>query len=445
MSFLKRHTLTIIIGAILLWLPISSADGSFTNPIDALFTATTSICVTGLVTVPTWAHWSLFGEIVIVLLIQIGGLGVITFTTIVLMILRRRITMKERLLIQDAYNLDTLKGLVRLTLKILKGTFILEGIGALLFSIVFIRDYGFWEGIWKSIFNSISAFCNAGMDLIGDNSLSPYAANPIINFTTMSLIVLGGIGFPVWWDILHMAKSSREQNISLRSSIHRLNLHTKVVIMMTLVLILGGMLVIFIFEYSNEATIGNFPLPEKLMASLFQSVTTRTAGFFTIPQDALREPTAFISILLMFVGGSPSGTAGGIKTVTLALIILAVISIVKGKNDTEAFGRKIPENTVKKGMAVLTLNTSVLIISVIGLSFVEAAVPFLDVLYETTSALGTVGLTRNLTPFLSLAGKLIIIVTMYIGRVGPISMALFFNSRKHLNVRKLPEENVRVG
>lgn len=436
----------IIIGTLLLCLPISSQSRTWTPLIDSAFTATTSICVTGLVTVTTVEHWSFFGQAVILFLIQFGGLGVVTFTTTMLLILRKRITLTERMLIQDAYNLDTLRGLVRLTKRIVKVTLIIEGIGAVLLSLVFIPDYGFFSGVWKSVFTSISAMCNAGIDLIGAYSLTPYQSNVIINFTVMALIILGGIGFPVWWDVAGQIKEKfkKKAKYPLRKFFSKLALHSKLVICTTLILIFGGMFFILILEYNNKATIGSMPFWEKVMASLFQSVTTRTAGYLTIPQESMHDTTSFLCILLMFIGGSPSGTAGGVKTVTIAMLFISAYCIVKGKDDTEAFHRKIPDNLVKKGLAVIMMSLTVLIVSTVLLSITENA-DFMTVAYETASALATVGLTKGLTGNLTFLGKIIIIITMYIGRVGPITLALFFNRSKKAQSRTLPEGKIMVG
>lgn len=435
----------ILIGTALLMLPFATKQGETTTLIDAMFTATTSICVTGLVTVNTLSHWTTFGHVVILILIQFGGLGVVTFTTTILLMMRKRITLRERLLIQEAYNLDTLRGLVRLTIKIMKGTFVVEGIGALLYSIEFIPKYGFISGIGRAIFNAISAFCNAGMDILGDNSLAEYVSNPLINFTTMALIILGGIGFPVWWDVLTKLRKSFKDKFNLKSFARSLRLHTKIAVGTTVILIVFGTVAIFVMEYHNKGTIGNLSFGQKIMASMFQSVTTRTAGFLTVPQENLSSDSAFISIILMFIGGSPSGTAGGIKTVTFAMIFLAAFSIIRGKQDVELCRRKIADFYIKKALAVILVSASVLFVSTIFLSVVEGG-DFLDILFETTSALATVGLSRNLTPSLSTLGKFIVIVTMYLGRIGPMSMALAFNSRGvKENSRHLPGENISVG
>lgn len=435
--------LAIILGTVVLMLPFATAAGEHTTPVDALFTATTSVCVTGLVTVPTFSHWTLFGQVIIALLAQIGGLGVITFTTIFLIILRKKIGLKERLLIQAAYNLDTIQGLVILIKKIIKGTLAVEGVGALLYMTVFVPEYGA-IGIWKSMFNAVSAFCNAGMDVLGESSLQQYVANPIVNFTTMSLIILGGLGFPVWWNVIEVFRYDHSEYTCLKDSVHHLRLHSKVVLAITGGLIVGGAAIILALEYNNETTLGALPFWQKLQAALFQSVTTRTAGFFTISQSSLRTPTAFVCCLLMFIGGSPSGTAGGIKTTTFAILTMTVISIIRGRNDTEMFERKVSGAVVRRALAIFMVSLTVMLLSVIALAVVQPA-PFIDCFYEAVSAIATVGLSRDLTPFLTPTGKIIIIITMYIGRIGPISLALFFNSKRFINLKTYKEEKVSVG
>lgn len=436
----------ILVGSVLLTLPIAAANGHSTNYIDALFTATTTTCVTGLTTVTTATHWSLFGKIVILLLIQFGGLGIVTFTTTILLALRRRITLKERLLIQDAYNLDTLQGLVKLTKKILKGTLLIELIGAIFYAMVFIPEYGILRGSWNAVFTSISAFCNAGIDLIGDASLVPYQKNILININTMLLIILGGIGFPVWWDIIHVSKEYKHGTIKTNKIFSKLELHTKLVLTMTILLILLGAILTFAIEYDNPNTIGNMSFGHKVLSSMFQSVTTRTAGFATIPQQNFENGSSVIYLLLMFIGGSPSGTAGGIKTVTIMVLLLSLWSSVSNKQDVEAFHRRIPDNYVKKAVAVSGISMIVVFFAILGLSITEQK-DFIDIVYESVSAIATVGLTRGITTELSQIGKIIIIITMYLGRIGPITMALAFNAHKKdiSNLRKLPADKILVG
>lgn len=433
----------ILVGTVFLMLPISTVPGERTGLVDALFTSTTSVCVTGLVTVPTFSHWTIFGQAVIMILAQIGGLGVITFTMLFLLALGKRIGLKQRLLIQDAYNLDTLRGLVKVVKRIVKGTLIVEGIGALLYMTVFVPEFG-PIGIWKSIFNSVSAFCNAGMDVLGPDSLEPYVGNPVINITTMLLIILGGIGFPVWWNIIDMAKNWKSDYPNRRQALRHLRLHTKLVLWMTVVLIGVGALFVFILEFHNPQTLGGLSPGEKIQAALFQSITTRTAGFATIPQDGLTKGTALICCILMFIGGSPSGTAGGIKTTTAAILLMTVYSIIHERRDTEMFGRKVSDNVVRRALSIFMVSLLVMFSAIIVLSIVQPG-PFLDCVYEAVSAIATVGLSRDFTPMLNVAGRLTIIVTMYIGRIGPISLALFFNSRRFVNLKTYPEEKVSVG
>ena len=312
LSFLS----VILIGSILLALPISAKSGKAVPYLDALFTATTSTCVTGLVTLPTVTTWSIFGQIVILLLIQIGGLGIITIMTGLAVVLHRKIGLKDSRLISDSFNLTTLSGLVSFVKKVILGTLIVEGIGALLYMTVFIPDFGA-KGIWVSVFNSVSAFCNAGIDIIAENSLCDYALNPFINTVTSLLIVLGGIGYIVWWDVLRVLKNFRKEKLKC---LKRLTLHSKIALSATLVLIFGGAVIIFILEYSNPLTIANYSFFDKIQVSFFQSITTRTAGFATIPQENLTNASAIFCLLLMFIGGSPVGTAGGIKTVTIVVL-----------------------------------------------------------------------------------------------------------------------------
>ena len=428
----------IVVGSLLLALPISSADGKSVPFIDALFTATTATCVTGLVTLPTVTTWSVFGQVVILLLIQTGGLGIITIMSGIMIFLHKKMGLADRMLIQDAFNLNTLSGLIRFIKKVLLGTFVVEGVGALLYMTVFVPEFGV-RGIWISVFNSISAFCNAGIDIIAENSLCNYATNPVINLVTSALIILGGIGYIVWWDVI------RVWNTKTKNKLSRLTLHTKIALSSTLILIFSGALLIFIFEFNNPETIGDFSLFDKIQVSLFQSVTTRTAGFATVPQENLTNSSSIASLLLMFIGGSPVGTAGGVKTVTFAVILASALSAIKGKNEVTLFSRNIKKEAVSKAAAVVGMSFAIMFISTLLLSAVTDA-DALDILYETVSATATVGLTRNLTSTLNLAGKIIIIFTMYLGRVGPISLAIAFNRKNESpNIIKNPTEEISVG
>lgn len=431
----------IIIGSLLLWLPISSADGKSVSFTDAFFTSATSVCVTGLVTLPTVSAWSVFGKIVILFLIQIGGLGVITVMAELMILVHRKIGIADRMLIQDSFNLNTMSGIVKFTKKVVFGTLAAEGVGALLYMTVFVPDFGI-KGVWYSVFNSVSAFCNAGIDIISENSLCDYALNPIINIVTCLLIILGGIGYIVWWDVVRVIKKRTKQKIKLWSS---LTLHSKIALFTTAVLIVTGTVCFYIFEYGNPETMKGLPVGDRILLSLFQSVTTRTAGFATVPQQNLTVPSSILSLLLMFIGGSPVGTAGGIKTVTFAVLAASAVSVIKNKNDVNMFGRRISISAVRKASAVAAVSFMIAFISSLLLSCVTNA-PALDIFYETVSAAATVGLSRNLTASLNTAGKFIIAFTMYLGRVGPISLALAITGKtKNENIVKNPFEEISIG
>lgn len=431
----------ILAGSLLLALPVSSAGGEAVPYLDALFTATTATCVTGLVTLPTVTTWSVFGQAVILVLIQVGGLGVVTIMSALMILLHRRMGIGDRLLLQDAFNLNSLSGIVRFVKRVLWGTFLVEGIGALLYMIVFVPEFG-PRGVWISIFTSISAFCNAGMDIIAENSLCSYATNPIVNTVTGLLIILGGIGYIVWWDVMGLGKGSAGKK---HRRFRNLSLHSKIALATTVILILLGGILIFLFEYHNPLTIGNLSVFDKIQVAFFQSVTTRTAGFATVPQQDLTNASSILCLLLMFIGGSPVGTAGGIKTVTIAVLMVSALATIRNKQEVSLFNRNISRQAVNKAVAVTMMSFAIVFASTILLSAVSGA-DALDILFETVSAAATVGLSRDLTPDLNAAGKLIIIGTMYLGRVGPISLALALNSgKKNPNLIKNPTEEISVG
>lgn len=434
----------ILIGSLVLSLPVCATSGEPTSYIDSLFTATTSVCVTGLVVVQTFSHWSVVGQIVILCLIQLGGLGIVSFTTAFLMLLGRRITLHDRLLLEDALNLNTLSGLVRFLRKVFKYTFCTELLGVLGYSFVFIPKYGAVKGLWSSLFLSVSAFCNAGMDVMGADSLAGFLTNPWINFVTISLIVLGGIGFIVWMDLRQFMQKVIRERFSLRRAALRFRLHTKIVLITTAVLIFTGAFLILILEYRNPDTLGRLSFPEKLLASLFQSVTTRTAGFFTVPQEALKPTTILVCLFLMFIGGSSISTAGGIKTTTVALLFLSARSTIKGMSEVEVFHKRIPPKTIKKALAVTIVSFFVLLCMIVLLYELEGG-SLLDIVFEATSAIATVGLSRDLTGSLHLSGKLIIILMMYLGRIGPISMAIIIGKRQKKALIAYPTEDIAVG
>lgn len=434
--------LSILLGSLLLALPVSAADGQATPYMDALFTAATAVCVTGLVTVTTAVHWSLFGKAVILILIQIGGLGIMSIMTMFFLALRRRITLGEQKLLKESYNLLQLEGVVGLVKKIVLGTLAVEGAGAVLYACCLVPVYGPGNGVFMSVFNAVSCFCNAGMDIIGPDSLKPFVSNPLMNITTMLLIILGGIGFIVWWDVLNFIKN-RSGRRKRRNQ--QLGLHTKLVLIVTALLIVGGTVLILAFEWNNPDSIGNLPLPEKVMAAAFQSVTTRTAGFETIAQASFTDATALLSMVLMFVGGSPLGTAGGMKTTTAALVVLLVSMFIRGDDGIVLFHRRISMNNVRTAVVVVAVGLTAAVTGTMLLSLTVEA-DFLDVAYEVVSALGTVGLTRGLTPNLAWSGKLIVIVIMYMGRIGPITLmlALVRKKRKKQQVQ-YPEQQIMIG
>lgn len=438
---LLSFLLTIFIGSLILALPVSSATGEAVPYIDALFTATTSVCVTGLVTLPTYSTWSPLGQVIILILIQFGGLGIVTIMTGVLLSFHRKIGMSGRYLLQDAFNLNSMSGIIRFIKKVLLGTFLVEGIGALLYMTVFVPEYGV-RGIWISVFNAVSAFCNAGMDVIGPDSLYGYASSPMILLVTSALIVLGGIGFIVWWDVLSALKNIRKQGWKC---FRKLTLHSKIALFATMLFLMAGAAAIFVFEYNNPLTMGAFSLDDKIYGALFQSVTTRTAGFAAVGQENLTNASAIVSLLLMFIGGSPVGTAGGVKTVTIAVLVISAFATIHNKEEAEIFQRRIAKQAINKAVAVTSMSFIIMFISTVLLAAVTNA-DALDIVYETVSATATVGLTRNLTSGLNLWGKLIIICTMYLGRVGPISLLIALNTKKESkNIIKNPMEEISVG
>lgn len=436
----------ILLGAVLLYLPVSN-----TQPIaftDALFTSATSVCVTGLVTVVPASQFTLFGKVILLLLIQIGGLGVIACGTLFLFLLNKKITIQERVVLKEAYGADRLGGIVRLVRKVILGTFAVEGAGAVLYAFQFIPEYGLVRGIGYSVFHAVSAFCNAGIDILGSSSLSCYVTNPVINVTTILLIILSGIGFTVWFDVIDNNRRLIRGEVPKRWWFTRLRLQSKLAIMMTVLLILAGTVFVFLAEYGNPDTIGELSMGQKLMASMFQSVTTRTAGFCTVSQGALHTESKLFCAILMFIGGSPGGTAGGVKTTTFAMLFLACLTFVRGGNDTECMGRKITVANFRTGFAVVMVAFAVFIAGTIAVLFLEPDSILLEnVIYETASAVGTVGLTADLTPRLCRASQYVLMVMMYIGRLGPLTMALMFAGKTHPRdrIRSLPEEQIMVG
>ncbi len=430
-----------LLGTICLMLPFSVKQGQKINVLDALFVAVSSVCVTGLSTVNIGQTFSAFGQVVILFLIQFGGLGIVTFTTMVLCLFRRRITLSERMLIQNAYNLDTLSGLVKLTMRVMKVTLCLEGIGAVGYAFVFIPEYGV-RGIWYSIFHAVSAFCNAGIDLLGGNSFCAYADNVMLNMTTIFLIVSSGLGFPVYWEIARIV--SRRLKRGCVQNTRKVNLQLKLVLLATVTLIFMGMVLTLLFEYDNPDTLGKMAWPGKVMAALFQSVTLRTAGFATIPQEYFRPDSCMVYLVLMFIGGSPAGTAGGVKTVTVILLFASLFAHIKGRKDVIVMHRRIAEETIRRCVAIVTFSFTALFVLTAALLAVQGS-EFLETMYEMTSAIATVGLSRGLTSALNPVGKLLVCLTMYLGRIGPITLALAFNYQKPTGDITCAESKVIVG
>jgi len=430
--------LLILTGAILLNLPIASRNGESVGFINALFTATSATCVTGLIVVDTYTHWSIFGQIVIISLIQIGGLGFMTIATLFSFVLRRKISFKGRLVIAESLNQYNLQGIVELTHRIIIGTLIFEGIGTLLLSIRFVPEYGIANGIFKGIFHSISAFCNAGFDLMGSHgefsNLSSYVNDPIVNLVIMSLIIIGGLGFAVWDDLYKTR------------SLKNLNLHTKLVLSVTGILLLFGFIFFFAAEYNNPATLKPLSMRGKLLASMFQSVSPRTAGFNTINLAGMTNSSILITMLLMFIGGSPGSTAGGIKTTTAGILVFTVISVVRGRSDTEIFKRRLNKDLVLRAFTITFLGAALVSIVTIALSIIEK-VALTEALFEAISAFGTVGLTLGITPGLHTASKIIIALTMFLGRVGILTMLLALTAKAQSNKinYRYREDKVIIG
>ena len=426
--------IVILVGAILLTLPISSVSGESTDFLDALFTSTSAVCVTGLVVVDTGSYWSMFGQTVIMILIEIGGLGFMSFTTLIAILLGKKITLRERLILQDAMNTFNIQGLVKMVRYVLVFTISVQFFGALLLSTQFVPQFGPGKGVFYSIFHSISAFCNAGFDVLGKgNSLMSFNNNIVIMMVISILIIIGGLGFTVWSE-LYTCKS-----------IKRVSIHSKMVILMTTVLVLGGAILMFLFEHNNSNTIADMSFIDKLMNSLFASITPRTAGFNSISTEGMSTAGQFLTIILMFIGGSPGSTAGGVKTTTIGVLIVTVISVIKGREDSEVFQRRFSKDLVYKAFTLLFVALTLVIVVTMLLSYTEKGASFIALFYETVSAMGTAGLTLGLTPELSSVGRVLIIMMMYLGRVGPLTVVLSITKKKVNSGIKYPEGKILIG
>lgn len=407
----------ILVGAILLSLPISNKNGEFLNMIDSLFTATSATCVTGLVTHATIEQFNHFGQLVIICLMQIGGIGLMTLVATFMVALRSRLSLNDKRAIKEMLNQTNIFNFKIFLQGILKYTLVLEGLGAILLMFVFIPQFGAMEGIFKSVFIAVSAFCNAGFDNLSTVSLIPYSSNFIVCFVVMTLIILGGLGFVVWFDVHDKINQLINNRMSLHHFLDSLNLHTKIVLITTLGLIIVPAIMIFMMEYNNPETFANMSLSDQILNALFSSVTLRTAGFATVPLENCYISSQLLMIICMFIGGSPGGTAGGVKTTTVAVILICVVRSLRGKRRTNVFNRHISRDIIVRATTIMAINLLVLFTGIFILSITENF-DFIQICFESTSALATVGLTLGITPMLSIGGKLVIIMLMYVGRIG---------------------------
>ena len=421
----------ILLGALLLMLPLSTTAGCVTPFHEALFTATSAVCVTGLVVQDTGSYWSGFGQAVILTLIQIGGLGVVTVVASFALLSGRRISLMQRSTMQDAISAPKVGGIVRLTRFILRGTFLIELLGALSMLPVFCRDYG-WRGVWMAVFHSISAFCNAGFDILGTESnrypsLTGYAGSPVINITIMLLIVIGGIGFLTWDDICEN-----------KWQFHRYRMQSKVILVTTGLLIFLPAVFFFFSDFSA------LPAENRLLASFFQSVTPRTAGFNTVDLPAMSGASLGVMILLMLIGGSPGSTAGGMKTTTLAVLLANAAATFRQRDSAQFFGRRVDHSAVKTAATILTMYLALFFGGGVFISVYED-LPLSSCLYEAASAVGTVGLTLGITPQLHIPSQMVLIALMYLGRVGGLTLIYAAVSSKKNGSAKLPQERITIG
>lgn len=423
----------ILIGALLLMLPISSTSGNSVEFIDALFTSTSATCVTGLVVLDTGTSFTIFGKTVIMILIQIGGLGFMTMATLFSLVLKRKISLRDRLILQEAMNQGSMEGIVRLIRRVLIYSLVIEGCAAVLLSIRWAFDMPLGKAIYYGIFHAVSMFNNAGFDIFGDfRSLTDYVYDPLVNIIVMFLIVSGGIGFIVMSDLVEFRVT------------RRLSLHSKVVLSTSTGLILIGALVIFIFEFTNTRTLSSLNFGGKILSAFFQSVSPRTAGANTVDIAGLRQATQFFIVILMFIGASPGSTGGGIKTTTFTMMIGAVIAMLRGREDVVLFRYRLAQERIYKALTI-TLLALLLIASVSMILSTTEDSNFLAILFETTSAFATVGLTMGLTPELSAIGKILLCLTMFAGRLGPLTLAYALGPKQGKPLYKYPEGKIIIG
>ncbi len=431
----------ILLGAILLNLPAASSFGESIGFLTAFFTSASAVCVTGLSVIEIGTALSLFGQITLLVLIQIGGLGFMITASLLFFLIGKRISLKERMVLQESMNENHLQGIVRMARNVIIVTAIIEGIGTLLLLIRFVPDFGIARGIFYSVFHSVSAFCNAGFDLLGrGDSLASYVSDPLVNFTIMGLIISGGIGFFV---ILELA------NHAVYTGRHKLSIHTKIALITTVLLIAAGFALFFVLEYSNPQTLGTLSPGGKIISALFESVTTRTAGFATVNQGNLLPESKLIAVILMFIGASPAGTGGGIKTTTFAAVTLAVVSIIRGQDDINIFERKLNKQIAMRAVAITFFGITLIGLFTVIMSVAESnAFSLGSLLFELTSAFGTVGLSTGITPQLSPFSLIVLIITMFAGRVGLLTLTIALANRfanKSQNKIKYPEDKIMVG
>ena len=424
--------IVILVGSLLLNLPISQLETSQATYFDHLFTTVSMVCVTGLFTQPVATTYNSFGQIICMFLMQIGGLGLMSMIAFFFFDSGKKLSLTDRLALQDSLNRDDTKDFKDYLRTIFKYTFIIEGIAAILFMIRFIPMLGVGKGIFTSIFFAISAFCNAGFDNLGDNSLINYATDPLLMFVISALIILGGIGFAVWFDVKNSISCYRS---SLNNKYHkmfykRLHYHTKIVILLTVGILITGTLLTLITEWHNSDTIGNLNFGQKLLVSFFQTVTMRTAGFASIDYTKANPSTLLLYCIQMFIGGSPGGTAGGVKTTTVLVVLLFIRSEIYEKKSINFRHHTIPYEMARKSLMIFIIFTVLTLSSVFLLSITDPQAPLLYTLFETISAMCTVGVTANLTPTLSMLGQIIIMTLMFIGRIGPLTVLLSFSNRK---------------
>lgn len=424
--------IVILVGALLLTLPISSIKGEVTNFVDALFTSTSAVCVTGLAVKNTKEYWSDFGKLVIIMLIQIGGIGFMSFTTLIAIVTGKRIGLKSRIVIQESVNGTYLQGMVRLSRYIITFTFIVEMIGAFILSFILVPQFGVKKGIAMSLFHSISAFCNAGFDLFG-NSLYDYRNSTIILLGISLLIIVGGLGFSVWSDIYGYKKGNK------------LSTHTVVALTVTGILLVTGTILFFLIERNNPDTIGNMSLFDKMINAIFQSTTARTAGFNTYNISSMRPGSIFLTDILMFIGAAPGSTGGGIKVTTFAIIIATLASTIKGDSETNLFRRRIDQKTVVRSFLVFFVGFTIIVACVFLIRITNVNFTLEEVFFEAVSAFGTVGLSLGITPYINTAGKIILTLAMFAGRVGALTILLAIGKERMQASIRYPEGKILIG